>query len=156
MLTTQLAIWFPAIYGFRNLSLSIPQNATFFEKSDRIFKKLLANKRISRWNFVGEISIVSSQLALISRKRNINTLYYSLYKVVWWIPKLIIMASEKNVYYSKLILLQSFYCLEWNMGTSIQEWTKSYFQTLKKWEFKGLMTCDLVANLLINVIWLFV
>ena len=33
---------------------------------------------------------------------------------------------------------------------------KSYFQTLEKWGFKGLITCDLVANLFINVIWLFV
>ena len=40
---------------------------------------------------------------------------YSPYKVMWQIPKLIITAYKKNVYCSKLILLQSFYRVEWSI-----------------------------------------
>ena len=41
-------------------------------------------------------------------------LWYSLYKAAWQIPKLMII-TWKNVYWCKLILLQSFYYLEWGM-----------------------------------------
>ena len=38
-----------------------------------------------------------------------------LYKAVWQIPKLIVMACKKNNYCSNLVLSQSFYCLRWNV-----------------------------------------
>ena len=49
-------------------------------------------------------------------KFNWNSLNrYSLYKVVWRILKLILIASKKSIYCSRLILFKSPYCLGWNI-----------------------------------------
>ena len=61
---------------------------------------------------------ISSVKCLCSgfRKKSLYliNLWYSLYKAAWQIPKLMII-TWKNVCWCKLILLQSFYYLEWGM-----------------------------------------
>ena len=64
------------------------------------------------------ISKISSVKCLCSgfRKKSMYliNLWYSLYKAAWQIPKFMII-TWKNVCWCKLILLQSFYYLEWGM-----------------------------------------
>ena len=67
-------------------------------------------EKVALWICFASFLMVSESNCNMGWLRN-----YSAYKNMWGIPKSILIACEKNIYCSKLVLLKSSYCLLWNI-----------------------------------------